>query len=333
MALSDKNLSRPPGADPAQWERELLERFAFAALKEQRAARRWGIFFKLLFVGYLVFAVLAFQADFSAVIGGAAVDGDEPITALVDLRGVIAEGTPASADTIVAGLRDAFEYENTKAVVLRINSPGGSPVQSGYINDEITRLRGEYPDIPLYAVIEDLGASGGYYVAVGADEIYADKASLVGSIGVRMDGFGFVEAMELVGVERRLLTAGENKAFLDPFSPINPAHVEHVEGVLAEVHRQFIDVVRAGRGDRLEEIPELFSGYIWTGERALELGLVDGLGSTGYVAREVIGAETIVDFTPRESWLDQLTEQVSAQMVRMATDAIVPRLQAQLASP
>lgn len=331
--MTDKPLSRPPGADPAEWERELLERFAFAALKEQRAARRWGIFFKLLFVGYLLAALFAFRADLGGLMDQGGLSNDEQVTALVDLKGIIAEGTPAAADTVVAGLRDAFAYEGTEAVVLRINSPGGSPVQSGYINDEIARLRAEYPDIPLYAVIEDLGASGGYYVAVGADEIWADKASLVGSIGVRMDGFGFVEAMERIGVERRLLTAGENKAFLDPFSPINPAHVTHVESVLAEVHQQFIDVVRQGRGDRLKEIPELFSGYIWTGERALELGLIDGLGSTGYVAREVIGAETIVDFTPRESWLDQLTEQVSAQLVRMASETVLPRLQAHLSTP
>ena len=322
----DKNQSQD--LRPAEWERALLERFAFAALKEQRAARRWGIFFKLVFVGYLAVALITLYADLGHGWPGGGDADEESITALVDLQGVIAAGTPAAADTIVAGLRDAFEYEKTKGVILRINSPGGSPVQSGYINDEIARLRAEYPEIPLIAVIEDLGASGGYYVAVGADEIYANKASLVGSIGVRMDGFGFVEGMHRLGIERRLLTAGENKGFLDPFSPVNPAHVAHVEGVLADVHAQFIDVVREGRGARLKEMPDLFSGYIWTGEQALDLGLVDGLGSAGFVAREIFEAETILDFTPRESWLDQLTQGVSAELVRLGAETLLPRLDA-----
>jgi len=307
--------------ETAGWERELLERFAFAALKEQRAARRWGIFFKLVFVGYLVAALVLVRVDMRGV--GPGVDADE-ITAVVDLKGVIADETPAGADNIAKGLRKAFEHEKTRGVILRINSPGGSPVQSGYINDEMHRLREEYPEIPLYAVIQDIGASGGYYVAVAAEEIYADKASIIGSIGVRMDGFGFVEAIDKLGIERRLITAGENKAFLDPFSPVREDDVEHVTGVLAEVHQQFINTVRRGRGERLADDDALFTGYVWTGESGLALGLVDGLGSAGYVAREVIGAETIVDFTPRQNVFDRLSKSVSTSIAEFLVNVRLP---------
>ena len=240
---------------------------------------------------------------------------DTRVTALVDVQGVIAHGTEASADNVVRGLRDAFEDTATAGVILRINSPGGSPVQAGYINDEIYRLREQYPDIPLYAVIEDVCASGGYYIAAAADRIYADKASIVGSIGVRMDSFGFVESLDKLGIERRLLTAGENKGFLDPFLPLDPAHVEHVNKLLGEVHEQFINTVLKGRRDKLADDPAIFSGLFWSGERSLALGLIDEFGSAGRVAREVIGAEDIVDFTRRDYSLEGLLKRGGASII------------------
>ena len=292
------------------FERDLAKRFAFEALREQRRSRRWGVFFKCLIFIYLLGFLIASWPDLWKDISFQ----DEKITALVDMQGIIAHGTDASADTIVAGLRAAFEHANTAGVIIRINSPGGSPVQAGYINDEIYRLKEKYAHIPIYAVIEDICASGGYYVATAADEIYADKASLVGSIGVRLDGFGFVEALAKLGVERRLLTAGEHKGFLDPFLPVNQDDVAHVKRVLDEVHEQFINTVRKGRRGRLADDPALFSGLIWSGEKSLALGLVDGLGSTGFVAREVIGAKEIVDFTPRRPFLDQFARRMGVQV-------------------
>jgi protease-4 len=231
-------------------------------------------------------------------------------TALVDVIGVIDSKGGASADSVTGALQSAFKDKNTQGVILRINSPGGSPVQAGIIYDEIRRLREKHPNIPLYAVVEDMCASGGYYIAAATDKIYVDKASLVGSIGVLMDQFGFVDTMEKLGVERRVLTAGENKAFLDPFSPLQPAHVEHARKILGEIHGQFIDVVKKGRGKRLKESPEIFSGLVWTGERAVQLGLADGLGSLDSVAREVIKAETVVDFTPEENYFEQLSKRL-----------------------
>ena len=298
--------SPPPGpvtGDEERWQRDLLNRLAFASLAEQRRTRRWNMAFKFGMLTYLVVLLLLYLPGrwFES-------DDDEPHTALVNVRGIIADGSDASADRIVSGLQAAFENEQTKGVILRINSPGGSPVQAAYINDEVARLRGEFPDIPLYAVIADIGASGGYYIAAAADKIYANESSIVGSIGVIMNGFGFVDAMEKLGVERRLLTAGEQKGFLDPFSPTKPTEVEHVKSMLGEIHQQFIDTVRKGRGDRLSSDEEIFSGLMWTGERSVELGLVDELGSSAYVAREVIGAEDIVDFTPGRSYLEQLAK-------------------------
>ncbi len=282
--------------------------FAHEALREQRLARRWNTVFKAAFLVYLLAILLLSMPN---IVPRSLFSGDE-ITALIDVRGVIASDSPASADNIVTGLRAAFEDASTAGVIVRINSPGGSPVQSGYINDEIYRLKAEHPDIPVYAVIQDICASGGYYVAVAADEIYADKSSLVGSIGVRMDGFGFVRSLEKLGVERRLLTAGENKGFLDPFLPLKQDDVQHVSGLLDDIHEQFINTVLKGRRDRLVESPELFSGYVWTGEQGLEIGLVDALGSASYVAREIIGAEDIVDFTPRQNVLDLFARRVGA---------------------
>ena len=231
-------------------------------------------------------------------------------TALVELEGVIGPESKASAERVIKGLNRAFKDANTAGVVLRINSPGGSPVQAGYINDEIRRLRAKYPDIPLHAVVEDLCASGGYYVAVAADKIYVDKASLVGSIGVIMGGFGFTGAMDKLGIERRAYTAGDNKDFLDPFVPENPVHRAHAQKMLDEIHQQFIRTVRQGRGTRLHETPETFSGLIWTGEKSVELGLADGLGSADYVAREVFKAEKIVEYTVEENYFETLSKRL-----------------------
>lgn len=293
------------------WQRDMINRLAFSSLKEQRAARRWGIFFKLLMFAYLALILYLYTPKVDIDVA----EGTEH-TALIDLEGVIASDEDANADTIIEGLRDAFEDDNSSGVILRINSPGGSPVQAGYINDEIQRLRKQYPDKPLYAVISDICASGGYYIAAAADKVYADKASIVGSIGVRMDGFGFVDAMDKLGVERRLITAGENKGFLDPFEPVKASDVEHVQELLDDIHQQFIQVVREGRGDKLQDNSDLFSGYVWTGEQAVALGLVDELGSSDYVAREVIGAETVVDYTPAEDWLQKFSKRFGTAMGR-----------------
>lgn len=294
--------------DAKSWK--LLEKTLLAGVQEQRRSRRWGIFFKLLTFVYL-FGALALFSPMLRLGQGEPSTGH---TAVIDIRGMIADREEASADNVVGGLRAAFRDEQTRGVVLRINSPGGSPVQSGYIYDEIRRLREEHPDKKVYAVISDLGASGAYYIASAADEIYADKASLVGSIGVTAATFGFVDAMERLGVERRVYTAGEHKAFLDPFQPQNPEETRFWTDVLQVTHRQFIDSVLAGRGDRLQadKHPELFSGLIWSGEQALELGLVDGLGNTGYVARTVIGESSIRDFTVQQSPFERLAKRFGA---------------------
>jgi protease-4 len=289
--------------NPSSKEWKLIEKLVSEQGREQRRARRWGILFKLLTFAYL-FLILGLFADGYDRQG---LVHPESFTALVDIRGVISAEEEANADTIVTGLRAAFEAEGAKAVLLRINSPGGSPVQAGYVYDEIKRLRGLYPAIPLYAVITDLGASGAYYIAAAADEIYADKASLVGSIGVVAGGFGFVEAIGKLGVERRLYTAGEHKGFLDPFSKERKEEVEFWESVLKTTHEQFISKVREGRGERLKIHDDTFSGLIWSGEQALQQGLVDGLGSAGHVAREVVGAEEIIDFTQKPDPFEEFT--------------------------
>jgi len=306
----------------AEFEQALVNKIASEAITEQRRARRWSVFFKLFMVGYIsVFTVLYFVDGWD----GASLGGEKH-TALIDISGVISADSEANADYIVSGLRAAFEDENTAGIILRINSPGGSPVQAGYVNDEIYRLREEYPDIPFYSVITDICASGGYYIAAAADKIYANKASVVGSIGVIMSGFGFVDSIEKLGVERRLLHAGKNKGFLDPFSPLKTEDVEHVETLLTDIHQQFVDVVRKGRGDRLANDENIFSGLIWTGEQSIALGLVDALGSAGYVARVVIGAEKIVDFTKRETYLDLFANQIGATFARTLS-AIVTRFE------
>jgi len=296
--------SKPEGGK--EWQ--LIEKLLMQQNKESRRARRWGIFFKsltflYLFVILFLFSVPSWMGESGAKLGGAH-------TALVDINGVISDQELASADAIVTGLRDAFEDENTRGMILRINSPGGSPVQSGYVYDEIMRLKGLHPNIKVYAVISDIGASGAYYIAAAADEIYADKASLVGSIGVISSSFGFVDTLEKLGVERRVFTAGENKAFLDPFSPLKKTDKAFWQNVLSVTHAQFIDQVKKGRGDRLKSDEQVFSGLIWTGEQALEMGLIDGLGSTGFVAREVIGEENIVNFTLKRSPFEEFADRL-----------------------
>lgn len=291
------------------WERELLERLAFSSLQEQRSRRRWGIFFKLLGFAYLVVLLVVL----SGVAGGPS-HPKEKHTALIDLLGVIDSDGDSSAESVVAALNEAFKTANVMGVVLRINSPGGSPVQSSIIYDEIKRLRAKYPEKPLHVVVEDICASGGYFVAAAADRIYVNRASIVGSIGVLMDGFGFSGTMEKLGVERRLLTAGENKGFLDPFSPQEPRHRKHAQILLDDIHRQFIDVVRKGRGSRLRETPEMFSGLMWTGQQSMALGLVDDFGTVDSVARDVIKAETVVDYTLHRSLTDRIAQRFGTAM-------------------
>ncbi len=303
-------MSDSPQNDP-NWERQTIEKLAFSALAEQKRARRWSILFKALTFLYL-FALLFIAMDWVGKGSGASLDH----TALIDIQGVIGSGEEANADAIVSSLQSAFENKRTKGLILRINSPGGSPVQSGIINDEIKRLRKLNPQVPVYAVVEDVCASGGYYIAAAADSIYVDKASIVGSIGVLMDGFGFTGTMEKLGVERRLLTAGENKALLDPFSPVNEQHQKYAQTLLEEVHQQFIDIVREGRGDRLKETSETFSGLFWSGEASIKMGLADGFGSSEYVAREVIKQERIVDFTQREDFASRFAKRLGASVAQ-----------------
>ena len=291
------------------WERDLIEKLASAGLKEQRRARRWGIFFKLLGFAYLTLLVLL-------VLDWRGQDGltSGKHSALVDVVGVIDPKGDASADRVTEALQNAFKNKNTQGVILRINSPGGSPVQAGIIYDEIRRLRGIYPNIPMYAVVEDICASGGYYIAAATDRIYVDKASIIGSIGVIMDGWGFTGTMEKLGVERRALVSGENKAFLDPFSPVDEKQKRHAQSMLDEIHKQFIDVVKKGRGKRLKESPDVFSGLLWTGEKSVELGLSDGLGSVDYVAREVIKAEDVFDYTKKQDITERFARRFGAAM-------------------
>lgn len=290
------------------WERGVLEKLAMSAIQEQRRARHWGIFFKVLTFGYLFLILFLFMGW-----TGGKVDGSlGKHTALIDLDGVIASDKNANADNLIGSLQDAFKDKNTAGVLLRCNSPGGSPVQAGLVNDEIRRQRALHPEIPFYVVVEDMCASGGYYIAAAADKIYVNKASIVGSIGVLMDGFGFTGTMQKLGVDRRLLTAGENKGFMDPFSPRNSKQEEFTRKMLADIHKQFIDVVKEGRGKRLKETPETFSGLFWTGDKAIQMGLADDIGSVDSVARDVIKVENIVDFTTHEGLADRLAKKFGA---------------------
>jgi len=322
--MTDNDSSTPPspnapGRSPT-WERDMLDRLAFASLTEQRRARRWKIFFRFFFAAYLLLILVLAQSD-----NWSGTSLSKRHTALVDLDGEISASSQASADNVISGLRAAFESSSTVGIVLRANSPGGSPVQSGYINDEIKRLRAKYPKIPLYAVIGDVCASGCYYAVAAADKIYADKASIVGSIGVLMNGFGFVDTMKKIGVERRLMTSGEHKGFLDPFGPVKPGEAKHAQELLGQIHRQFIDTVRQGRGKSLKETQDMYSGLFWTGDDAVKLGLVDELGSASFVAREVIGAEEIVDYTFRENVFDRFARRIGTAMAQTLSAEILGR--------
>lgn len=301
------NPEQPDGA--SSWERKTLEKLAFAALDEQKARRRWSIFFRALGFAYLAVVLIA------VVDWGAGAEHQSRHTALINLQGVIEAKGEANAENLVAALNAAYEEKNVAGVILRINSPGGSPVQAGIINDEIQRLRKKNPEKPLYVVIEDICASGGYYVAVAADKIFVNKASMVGSIGVLMDGFGFTGAMDKFGVERRLLTAGANKGFMDPFSPQAPQQKEFAQNLLNEIHKQFIDVVKQGRGARLKETPEMFSGLIWTGSQSLQMGLADAYGSVDSVARDVIQAEKVLDYSVKDNIAERFAKRLSASAV------------------
>ena len=303
-SIEQEKLKRKEG-----WERDLLEQLATVSIKEQRRARRWGIFFKLLGFAYLAVLLLLWTPG---LFTDAAIKAAKDHTAIIEVKGVIADDTEASADNVITALRSAYEDKKTKGIILRINSPGGSAVQAGYIYDEIKRLRKKHEKIPVYAVVTDMAASGGYYIAAAADEIYVDKASIVGSIGVLMSTFGLEEGMKKLGIERRLLTAGEHKGILDPFSPLKEDEKAHIQTMLDQVHQQFIDAVKEGRGDRLQQDPKLFSGLFWSGEESIRLGLADATGSSSYVARELIGAETLVDYTQAEDLLDRLAKRIGA---------------------
>lgn len=299
----------------ANWERQTLEQLAFASLTEQRTARRWRNFVRL---AWLVFFVVLVWLVVNQ--GNTVRDVSKPHTAVIEIKGEIASGAQASAELVVTAARAAFEDEGAKAVVLLINSPGGSPVQAGIINDEIRRLKAKHKK-PVYAVVEESCASAAYYIAVAADKIFVDKASIVGSIGVLMDGFGFTGLMDKLGVERRLMTAGENKGFLDPFSPQTPTQRAYAQNMLNQIHQQFIAVVKAGRGQRLKETPETFSGLFWSGQQAIELGLADQLGNLDFVAREVVKAEEIIDYTQRENVAERLVKRFGAAIGAGAVQA------------
>ena len=315
QGATKKEASKTAGPAPG-WEREVLEKLVFATLAEQRSARRWRVFTRLAWLAFLAaMAWLFFVYDANTT------SKSTPHTAVVEVKGEIASGADASAELIVAAMRSAFEDSGSQAVVLLINSPGGSPVQAGIINDEIVRLKAKY-NKPVYAVVEETCASAAYYIAAAADDIFVDKASIVGSIGVLMDGFGFTGTMEKLGVERRLLTAGENKGFLDPFSPQTEKQRAYAQTMLDQIHQQFIAVVKAGRGDRLKTTPDTFSGLFWTGQQAVEMGLADKLGNLDFVAREIVKAEDIIDYTRRDNVAERLVKRFGAAIGAGAVKSI-----------
>lgn len=308
--------AKAEAAPAAGWERSVLEKLAASVLAEQKTSRRWRTFVRLSWL--LFFLVVAWVS-----LGRPGKTGEvsSPHTAVVSIKGEIASGADASAELVVDALRSAFDDSGSQAVVLLINSPGGSPVQAGIINDEIIRLKAKHKK-PVYAVVEESCASAAYYIAVAADKIYVDKASIIGSIGVLIDGFGFTNLMDKLGVERRLMTAGENKGFLDPFSPQTEKHRAYAQGMLDQIHKQFIDVVKAGRGQRLKETPDTFSGLFWSGQQAIELGLADHLGNVDYVAREVVKAEDLVDYTRKENVAERLAKRFGAAIGAGAVNAL-----------
>lgn len=293
-----------------KWEQKVLEKALLANVKEQRSARRWGIFFKLLILGYIILMTLAWFQNKSK-------PNLKEHVALIDMIGTIGQGQGIEADNVVKSLRQAFDESRVKAVILRINSPGGTPVQSAYIYDEIRRLRKLNPEKKVYAVVVDMCASGGYYAASAADEIYANASSIVGSIGVLMPNYGFVETMKKVGAEQRTLFAGKNKLFLDPFSPENPEQITFAKGILDNIHQQFIQAVKSGRGNRIKgNDEEIYSGLFWTGDQALKLGLIDGIGSAGFVAREVIGIDEVIDYTQSSNLFDRLASRFGSSFAK-----------------
>ncbi len=291
------------------WEREVLEKVALAAVTEQTRARRWGVFFKSLTFGYLAILLgVMLYPNMKKEMGG---DGKDH-TAVVDIVGVIAEDKDVNAENVIKSLRAAVKDKNTKGIILHSNSPGGSPVQSAYIYEEIRNIKKLNPKLPIYAVVSDMCASGCYYIASAADKIFVSPASLVGSIGVIMDGFGFVDTMKTLGVERRLITAGAHKAMLDPFSPPKPDENQYMQTLINQVHQQFIAAVKQGRGDRLKETPDTFSGLVWTGEEGVKLGIADAYGNDSSVAKDLIGAERLVDFTESEQLIDKIMGKMGA---------------------
>ncbi len=292
-----------------------LERVALEGIQEQRRARRWNIFFKIAFLAWGILLLVGFVGSMASQ--GKILTSSKEFTAVVDVKGVIMDGSDAGFTAVASALKDAFDDERTKGVVLRINSPGGSAVQSAMIYDEVIRLKNLHKDIPVYAVIQDVGASGGYFIAASADEIYSNRSSIVGSIGVRMDSYGVVEAAKKLGIESRLVTAGEHKAILDPFQPLAEAEQQHLKKMLESTHKEFIASVKAGRGDRLKDNPDTFSGLFWTGTDAQALGLVDGFMTTAQVARELVKAEELVSFTREKSLLDKLSGKVGATLSQL----------------
>jgi protease-4 len=311
--------TKTPAMQKEGWEREVLEKLVFATLNEQRARRRWGIFFKFVTLALVIWGILL-AFDF----GNNDIEFEGKHTALVEIDGTIESGAGGgSAETVIPALDSAFSDSNSVGVILRINSPGGSPVQAGMINDEITRLRKTYPKKPLHVVVDEMCASGGYYIAVAADKIFVNKASIVGSIGVLMDGFGFTGLMDKLGIERRLQTAGVNKGFMDPFSPETEKQKTYAQEMLNEIHQQFIDVVRKGRGKRLKETPDTFSGLFWTGTKAVEMGLADGFGTVESVARDEFKAEDVVDYTQHEGLSERVLKKFGAAMGAGAVKSVL----------
>jgi len=315
----DTQHSKPEINPPVGWERAVIEKLAFAAIDEQRRVRRWGIFFKSLMFIYLIglFGVMSYPAFKDGM-----TTTSSPHTAIIDIQGVISESDEANADDIINGLRNAAKDSNTKGIILKINSPGGSPVQSAYVYDEIKRLKKLHPQLPIHAVVSDICASGGYYIAAASDKIFVNQASLIGSIGVIMNGFGFVDVIQKIGVERRLLTAGEHKAMLDPFSPAKEDENAYMQTLLNGVHQQFIGAVRAGRGKRLIETKDTFSGLVWNGAEGVKLGLADGFGTVDSVAKDIIGTEKTVNFTPQEQLFDKIAGRLGASFGHALSSAI-----------
>lgn len=309
MEHQHDNPAKTENPHESGWERDVIEKLVLAAVTEQTRARRWSIFFKSLMFAYLIAILgMVMYPSIKQDIGG---DGKDH-TAVVDVVGVIAEDKDANAANIIESLRDAVKDKHTKGIILHSNSPGGSPVQSAYVYEEIRKIKKEHPDLPVYAVVSDICASGCYYIASASDKIFVNPSSLIGSIGVLMDGFGFVDIMQKLGVERRLLTAGAHKAMLDPFSPPKTDETQYMQGLLDQVHQQFIGAVKAGRGDRLKESPDMFSGLVWTGEAGVKLGVADGYGNDDYVAKNIIGAEKLVDFTQQGRLIDKIAGKLGA---------------------